>query len=163
MKLKSLINFSDKFSITMLKNDLDNPNIQNYLKENNITFKILNQTRNIHCILVEFLGSKDNLNKLRKNFYKIDEELIEHFIKNDNDSYLMDSLDPQEDIIRIYKKGKDVVKMKKQEDNSILLTYKLSRPSGGGGLKYEFKTANEATRYLESTGWELDEIFENII
>lgn len=36
----------------------------------------------------------------------------------------------------------------------------MARSTAGGGLKFEFKNANEATKYLESNGWKLDELHE---
>ena len=66
----------------------------------------------------------------------------------------------EEKIISTYLKGKDSATLKKQEDNSIYVTYNLTGSRAGAGLKAEFKNKNEAMKWLESNGWELDELYE---
>lgn len=76
---------------------------------------------------------------------------------------LHEKLDPEEKVIRVYVKGGNHATMKKQEDNSIVIEYEYSGTTGGqmSQFKTEFRNANEATKYLESQGWKLDELHES--
>ena len=154
MKIKSLLNLSES-TVVLTVSDLENLLLKDFLKDNNISFKILKEKGTGGFPDVEFSGTKKSLKKMIHDFFGDDD--LNDLIKEDNYN---EALDPEEKVIRTYKKGNDKAVMKKQEDNSILIVYTLARPSAGSGLKFEFRNANEATKYLESQGWELDELHE---
>lgn len=151
MKMKKLLDLSEA-TVTLVTVDHESLLLQDFLLKEKIKSKLIKSEKIEGYPVFEYSGSKDSLEKMIHSFFG-DDDLKKYIIEG--------SLDPEEKIIRIYKKGKDSAKMKKQEDNSILIVYTLANSASGGGLKFEFRNANDATRYLESNGWELDELHES--
>lgn len=150
MKIKSLLNLAEA-KVYLDTVDFDSVLLQDFLKKEKIKAEIYDSTgKHNEYPVIEYSGSKESLKKLIHEFFGDD----------DLNSTIQESFDAEEKVIRTYSKGNDRAVMKKQEDNSIIIVYTMARATAGGGLKYEFKNANEATKYLESSGWKLDELHE---
>jgi hypothetical protein len=150
MKFKKLLNLSEA-TVELDTVDFDNLLFQEYLKRNDIKTKVVKEKGPAGgWPVIEYTGAKRAVEMMIHRFFGDD----------DLKDLIQERMDAEEKVIRTYKKGKDAAVVKKQEDNSILIAYTLNGNRSGAGLKTEFRNANDATRWLESNGWELDELHE---
>jgi hypothetical protein len=151
MKITNLINLTEAVI------ELDTVNFksvlfQDFLKDNSIKAKVIDNKGPSGWPVIEYSGDKKSLEKLIHNFFGDD----------DLKDYIEERINVNLKLSRIYsKKDGTSAHLLHHDDGSFQVEFfnKNNKPTGSLDLK--FKNSNAATKWLESNGWTLEDLYEN--